>query len=211
MADGIDHGQGGQQAGNDRQGDGRADPDQADQAEGEQRTDDGTEVVHGPLEPVGPPVHTGWDDVGEQGVAGRDAQPAGGPGAGPEHGDLPDAGGRADQAGEDGGSGVAADGLGAAALGVVGDSSTSQAGRAGEAVGDAFDEAEGGGGGAEGGGEEVGEQGGGDLVADVGQEAGRADPGYPWAEPALLWFSRGFGHGASLARQSNQPPADTCP
>jgi hypothetical protein len=97
--------------------------------------------------------------------------------------------------------------LGAAAVGVVGDGAAGQPGRAGQSVGDAFDEAEGGGGGAEGGGEEVGEQSGGDLVADIGQEAGRADAGYPRSKPALPWRGRGIGHGGSLPQRSNQAPA----
>jgi hypothetical protein len=50
-----------------------------------------------------------------------------------------------------------------------------QPGGAGEAVREALDQPQRGGGGAEGSGEQVGEQGGGDLVADVGQEAGRPD------------------------------------
>ena len=79
VADGVDDGQGGQQAGDDRQGDGGADPDQADQGQGEQGADDGAEVVHGPLEPIGPPVDAGRDDVGQQGVAGRDPQAPGRP------------------------------------------------------------------------------------------------------------------------------------
>ena len=102
--------------GDDRQGDGGADPDQADQGQGKQGADDGPKVVHGPLEPVGPPVDGRRDDVGQQGVAGRDPQPAGGPGPGAQHPDLPDGGGGADEAGEDGGGGVAANGLGAAAI-----------------------------------------------------------------------------------------------
>src|SRR5215218_3240671 len=164
MPDGVDDGGRGEQAGNDGQGDGGAGADQIDQDQGEQGTDDGAQVVHGPLEPVGPPVHGGRDDVGQQRVAGRDTQPAGGPGPGPQHRDLPDGGGHADQAGEDGGGGVAGDGLGAAALGVVGDGPASQASRAGQPIGNALDQPEGGGRGAEGGGEQVGEQGGGDLV-----------------------------------------------
>src|SRR5829696_8563378 len=148
VADGIDDGQGGEQPGDDREGDGGADPDQADQGQGEQGTGDGAEVVHGSFEPIGPPVDAGGDDVGQQGVAGRDAQAAGGPGAGAEDADLPDAGGGADEAGEDGGGGVAGDGLGAAALGVVGDGAAGEPGRAGQPVGDAFDQAEGGGRGA---------------------------------------------------------------
>jgi hypothetical protein len=153
VADRIDDGGRGQQPRDDRQGDGGADPDQADQGQGEQGASDGAQVVHGPLEPVGPAVHAGGDDVGQQGVAGRDAQAPGDPGAGSEHAHLPDAGGGADEAGEDGGGGVAADGLGAAAAGVVGDGAAGQPGRAGEAVREAFDEAEGGGGGAQGSGE----------------------------------------------------------
>jgi hypothetical protein len=101
--------------------------------------------------------------------------------------------------------GVAGDGLGAAALGVVGDGPAGQAGRAGQPVGDAFDEAEGSGGGAEGDGEQVGDQGGGDLVADVGQEAGRADPGHARPEPVLLGFGR-VAHGGSLTWRGDQAP-----
>jgi hypothetical protein len=75
--------------------------------------------------------------------------------------------------------------LGAAA-GVVGQGAAGKPGGAGQAVGDALDQPEGGGGGAQGGGEEVGEQGGGDLVADVGQEAGRADASYPGPSQRFL-------------------------
>jgi hypothetical protein len=162
---------------------------------------DGAKVVHGPLEPVGPAVDAGRDDVGQQGVAGRDAQPAGGPGAGPQDAELPDGGGGPDEAGEHrGGGGVAGDCLGAAAVEVVGDGAAGQPGRSCEAVGDAFDEAEGGGGGAEGDGEEVGEQGGGDLMADVGQEAGRADPGHAWPSQRSLVGVVGLVMAVSLTR-----------
>jgi hypothetical protein len=65
VADGVDDRQGGQQAGDDGQGDGGADPDQADQDEGEQGAGDGAQVVHGSLEPVGPPVHGRRNDVGQ--------------------------------------------------------------------------------------------------------------------------------------------------
>ena len=84
-------------------------PTSADQGQGEQGAGDGAEVVHGPLEPVGPAVARWRDDVGQQGVAGRNPQPPGGPGAGPQHRDLPDAVAAADQAGEDSGGGVAGD------------------------------------------------------------------------------------------------------
>jgi hypothetical protein len=134
VPDRVDDGHGGQQPRDDRQGDSRADPDQADQGQGEQGAGDGAEVIHGPLEPIRPPIHAGWDDVGQQGVAGRNPQPAGGPGTSPEDGDLPDGGGRADQAGEDGGGGVAGDRLGATALGVVSDSPTGEPGCAGQPV-----------------------------------------------------------------------------
>ena len=143
VADGVHDGGRGEQAGDDRQGDGGAGADQADQGQGEQGAGDGAQVVHGPLEPVGPAVHSGRDDVGQQGVAGRDAQAAGGPGASAEDADLPDGGGGTDQAGEHRGGGVAGDRLGAAALGVVGNGAAGQPGRAGQPVGDAFDEAEG--------------------------------------------------------------------
>jgi hypothetical protein len=46
-------------------------------------------------------------------------------------------------------------------------------------VGNALDQAEGSGGGAERGGEQTWEQGGGNLVSHVGQEAGRTDARYP--------------------------------
>jgi hypothetical protein len=205
VADGVDDGQGGEQAGDDGQGDGGAGADQADQAEGEQRAGDGAEVVHGPLEPVGPAVDAGRDDVGQQGVARRDPQAPGGPGASPQDADLPHGGGHPDEAGEDGGGGVAAHGLGAAALGVVGDGPPGEAGGAGQPVGEAFDEAEGGGGGAQGGGEQVGQEGGGDLVADVGKEAGRADARHPWPQPALARLG-GLSHGEDslvAARRAN--------
>jgi hypothetical protein len=127
VADGIDDGQGGEQPRDDGQGDGGAGADQADQGEGEEGADDGAEVVHGSLEPVGAAVDAGRDDVGQQGVSGRDPQPAGSPGASPEHRDLPHGGGGADEAGEHRGGGVAGNGLGAAALGVVGDGPASQA------------------------------------------------------------------------------------
>ena len=52
-----------------------ADADGGDERDGEQRAEDGSEVVHGALEAVGAAVGAGWDDVGEQGVAGRHAQP----------------------------------------------------------------------------------------------------------------------------------------
>ena len=206
VADGIDDGQGGQQPRDDRQTDGGADPDQADQAECEQGTGDGAQIVHRPLEPIRPPIDGGGDDVGQQGVAGRDAQPARGPGAGPEHGDLPDTGGGADKAGEHRGGGVAADGLGAAAAWVVGDGPTGQPGHAGQPVRDALDEAEGGSGGAQGRSQQVGQQGSGDLVADVGQEASRADAGYARPEPALLGFGGGVAHGGSLVQRGDQSP-----
>jgi hypothetical protein len=206
VADGVDDSQGGEQPRDDGQGDGGAGADQADQSQGEEGAGDGAQVVHGPLEPVGPPVDGGRDDVGQQGVAGRNPEAAGGPGAGAEDADLPDGGGGADEAGEDGGGGVAGDRLGAAALGVVGDGAAGQAGRSGQSVGDAFDEPEGGGRGAQGGGEQVGEQGGGDLVADVGQEAGRADAGDARPEPAFLWLDGGVTHGGSLVQRGHQPP-----
>jgi hypothetical protein len=73
----------------------------------------------------------------------RSPRAAQAPGA--QHPDLPDGGGRADEAGEDGGGGVAADRDCSAAVGVVGDGAPSQPGDASEAVGDAFDQAQGGG------------------------------------------------------------------
>jgi hypothetical protein len=108
-----------------------------------------------PLEPIRPAVRAGGDDVSQQGVAGRDTQAAGGPGPGPQDADLPDAGGRADQAGEHRGGGVAGDGLGAAALGVVGDGPAGQPSGAGQPISDALDEAESGGRGAQGGRQQV--------------------------------------------------------
>ena len=150
-----------------------------------ERADDGAEVVHGAFEPVGAAVGGGGDDVGEQRVAGGDAQASGGPGAGAQHGDLPDAGGGADAGGEDGGGGVAADGDAAAPVGFVGERAAAEAGGAGEGVGDAFDDAE-----AEAGAPRVEvsrrrQQRGGDLVADVGEEAGGADPGDAGGQPPV--------------------------
>ena len=70
----------------------------ADQTEGEQRADDRAEVVHGPFEAVGPAVCGGGYDVGQQGVAGRDAEAARGPRTRSQQRNLPDLGGDADQA-----------------------------------------------------------------------------------------------------------------
>jgi hypothetical protein len=70
-------------------------------------------------------------------------------------------------------------------------------GRAGEAVGDALDEPEGGEG-AEGVVRRLG-GGGGDLVADVGLEAGYPDAGHSEAEPAFHPW-RGSVMADSLAR-----------
>ena len=50
-------------------------PHQADEDDGQYRPAYGAEVVHGPLEAVGPAVDRRVDDVGQEGIAGRDANP----------------------------------------------------------------------------------------------------------------------------------------
>jgi hypothetical protein len=59
--------------------------------------------------------------------------------------------------------------------GVVGEGATGETGDTGESVADTFDRAERGGRCTESAGEQRWEQGGGDLMADVGEEAGTAD------------------------------------
>jgi hypothetical protein len=79
------------------------------------------------------------------------------------------------QRGQHGGGGVAADRDGAPAAGVVGQGAADEPAGAGQAFGDALDQAERGRGCAERAGHEAGHQRGGDLVADIGEEARRAD------------------------------------
>jgi hypothetical protein len=59
--------------------------------------------------------------------------------------------------------------------------------------------------GGQGGGKQVAQQGG-DLVADVGHEAGAPMPRTP-SEPSLLVDLMGFGHGDSLSRAANDKPS----
>ncbi len=104
-------------------------------------------------------------------------------GGGAQGADLPDVGGGADEPGEHGGGGVAADGRGAPALGVIGERSTPESRSAGQTVGYALDEAECGRGGAERRGEQAREQRGRDLVTHVREEAGHADAPNPGRQP----------------------------
>ena len=98
VSDRVDDRERGEQAGDDREQDRGAHADQADEREREQRAADRAEVVHRAFEPVGAAVDGGRDDVREQRVASWDSQSAGGPRAGAQDRDLPDGGGRADQA-----------------------------------------------------------------------------------------------------------------
>ena len=82
VADGVDDRQSGEQPGDDREQDRGAHADQADEPDREQWPADRAEVVHRALEPVGAAVGGGGDDVGQQRVARRDAQPSGRPRAG---------------------------------------------------------------------------------------------------------------------------------
>lgn len=74
LPDRVDDRGRGQQAGHDGDQDRRPDAEHRQQAEGEQRPDDRTEVVHRAFEPVGPAVRVDGNHVGEQRVSGRYSQ-----------------------------------------------------------------------------------------------------------------------------------------
>jgi len=124
---------GGEQRGDDRQQHRGPDAERGDQAERERRSHRGCPSL---VRSRRPGRRCCRDEVGEQGVAGRDAQTAGGPGASPQHPDLPDAAGGAGQRGQGGGEGVAADRDAAPVGRVVGECSVAELRRVGQGVGD---------------------------------------------------------------------------
>ena len=199
VADGVDDGQRGQEPGDDREQDGRTHADGGHQGQGQQRAADGPQVVHGPLEAVGPPVDVGRDGVGQEGVAGRDPQATGRPGSRPQHAHLPGGAGQADEPREHGRGRIAADRGGPPALGVVGQRSAAQARRAGQAVGDPLDHAQGGGGRAQRAREQAGEQRRRDLVPEVREQARPADAADRGTEPLLRRGPAGRGSAPAAA------------
>ena len=68
MPDRVDDGAGREEARDDREHDRLAEADESHEPQREDRPDDRAEVVHRPLEPVGPPVGRGIDRIGQQGV-----------------------------------------------------------------------------------------------------------------------------------------------
>jgi hypothetical protein len=164
VPDGVEDGDGCEQAGDDGQA-------------------DGAQVVHSPLEAVRAPVGLRRGDIGKQCVACRYPQPTRCPSAGPQHPHLPHRRGSPNDAREHGGRSVAANSKGPPASRVVGHCPTGEASHPGKTIGDALDRAEdsrrrperr----------EQARQQSGRDLVSDIRQEAGGTDAGNPRREPA---------------------------
>lgn len=144
-------------------------------AEREQRPADRAEAVHRALEPVGPDVRVGGDQVGEQRVSGRYLQAAGRPRRPAQHTGPHDRRRGADQTRQHRGRGVAADRNRLAPLGVVGQRAADEASRPGQALGAALDEPERGRRSPERSGHEPRHQRGGHLVTHVGKKTRRPD------------------------------------
>lgn len=174
LADGVDDRAGGQQAGNGAETDRPLDADPGDQAQREEGSEDRAQVAHNPLELVRPPVRLGRDDVRQQGVAGGYLKSAWGPGGGTEN-HLPLRGGARGCRAHYRGRRVPADSDLPPSRRVVCEDAATEPGRPHLRVGNTLDRPQRSGGSAERGGQRGGQQRGRDLVADVGEEAGRAD------------------------------------
>ena len=185
-ADRVDDRERREEAGDDADEHRGADADERDEEAREERAADRAEVVHHPLEPVRLPVDVLRDDVGEERVACRHAEPSRRPGSGAEDADLPDPGRDADQRREDGGRGVAADRASPAPLGVVGKRAAGEACDTGAAVGDPLDQPERTRGRAERRRQEAREKRRRDLVPDVGEETRASDAGDTAGQPRPL-------------------------
>ena len=183
VADGVDDGQGGEQSGDHRQADGPPDAERADQADGQERPDNRAQVVHRPLEPVGPTVKAGRHYVGQQRIAGRDPQPPGRPGTGPKHSHLPRCGRRTDARRQHGRGRVPPDRHRAPSLGIVGQGATTEPGHPRERIRHALNDTQRRRRRTKGRGQEAGQQRRGDLVTGVSQKAGRPDARHARAEP----------------------------
>ena len=155
------------------------------------------------------------DDVGEEGVARRDPQPACSPGPGAQQPDLPHRCRCTGARRQDGGGGVAADSHASPAMRIVGQSATREAGDPGEPVAHPLDEPERGGGRPQGRGEQARQQRSGDLVADVGEEARGADPCDAGSQPPLVGQllvvhahrrSLGLPSGSGQAQEASDEP-----
>ena len=83
--------------------------DDGDECERQQGPADRTEVVHRPFEAVGPAIGACRDDVGQERVPSRNADPSRHPGSGAEDADLQGSSREADRRGEDRRRRVAAD------------------------------------------------------------------------------------------------------
>jgi hypothetical protein len=140
VADGVGDGHDGEQTWDDRQPDRAADADGGDQGDGEQRSADGTEVVHHPLEAVGDAIAGGSHDIGEQRVAGWDAQAPSDPAPGAEKADLPHRRGPTGRCGQDCGCGVAPDCGVAASMRIVGQCATDKPSKPSTPVADPLDD-----------------------------------------------------------------------
>ena len=198
VADRVDDRERGEQAGDDREQDRGAHADQPDERDREQRAADRAEVVHRALEPVGAAVDGGGDDVGEQRVAGRDAQPAGGPRAGAQD-RRPARRWWRRRSGRRGPRWWRSrrPRSSAGARGIVGRGATGEVRGAREAVGDPLDHPERRGGRVQRARQQAGQQRGRDLVPEIGEQAGDADPANARCQPAGLLA--GFGAAVSVS------------
>jgi len=157
------------------------------QDQSQERSPNSAQVVHGALEPIGAPVGFARHSIGKQRVSRRHTQPAGRPSTGSQQSHLPHGLSRSDQGRQECGLRIATYGCVAASPGIVGQGTTQQTHETGHSIGQAFDQAQGGSGGAESGGEKVREQGGGHLMAEIGQKTRRTDASYPCRQPGALF------------------------
>jgi hypothetical protein len=169
-----------------------------------ERTEDGAERVHETLEAEGAAVSAGRDVRGEESFFGGRADAATEPGGGAGGQDLQRMGGEAERRGGDGGEGVTENCERLAVLESVGVMARGELGKAGEAVGEAFDDAEPGGAGSNNG-EESRQDGGGGFVAPVGEERCEADAEDGAVKPVIC----GLGIGSDRVGHERESTGDS--
>ena len=132
-----------------------------------------------------------------------------GPRSGPQDPGLPGCRGCADRRGQHGRGGVPADRYPAPAARIIGQCPARQASYPGCCIGDALDQPQRGRGSVQGDGEQARQQGSRNLMAQVRQETGRADPGHAPAEPPRAGGIIGLGiscHNRRLYGLPMSPP-----
>lgn len=183
VAHGVHDGAGRREARDDGQQDRFTDADEGYEPEGQDRSDDSPEVVHGTLEAIGAPECRHIQSLREKGVPRRLSDALRRPRASPQDDHLPGGRRESDRRREDGRRGIAADGDGPAPTRVVGECATGDLGQPGDGISDALDEPERRRGRSEHGAQEAGQQRGRDLMADVRQRAGKSDAPDPKGQP----------------------------